>query len=54
MSEAPFRRGLPRLRKRGEIKGYQVLMNRRKLGYGVLVTIPFLLHVQIERFHVLG
>lgn len=46
MSEAPCWRRLQRLRETGIIKGYQAVLNRRKLGFGVLsfIQIKFVQH----------
>lgn len=46
MSEAPCWRRLQRLKKSGVIQGYQAVLNRRKLGFGVLsfIQIKFIQH----------
>lgn len=46
ISEAPCWRRLQRLKKSGMIEGYQAVLNRRKLGFGVLsfIQIKFVQH----------
>lgn len=46
ISEAPCWRRLQRLKKSGAVEGYQAVLNRRKLGFGVLsfIQIKFVQH----------
>lgn len=46
ISEAPCWRRLKRLKKSGIIEGYQAVLNRRKLGFGVMsfIQIKFVQH----------
>ena len=46
ISEAPCWRRLQRLKKNGVIEGYQAVLNRRKLGFGVMsfIQLKFVQH----------
>ena len=46
ISEAPCWRRLQRLKKSGIIEGYQAILNRRKLGFGVMsfIQLKFVQH----------